>query len=170
MITGFSHVSIAVPDLEAAAKRLAEIFGLAAGPAFENAEQGVRLAYAQCGATRIELIAPLRPDSPIAKFLERNPRGGIHHFALSVDDIDGASRDLAGKGVRTLGSGGTQRNVGGDKIAFLHPADCLGALVELEEQPAEYGGGRSRQVPSFPSPDIWEDTTDPSRPRGGDSR
>jgi methylmalonyl-CoA/ethylmalonyl-CoA epimerase len=167
VITGFSHVSIAVPDIEAASRRLAETFGLAVGPALENAEQGVRLAYAQCGAARIELIAPLRPDSPIAKFLERNPRGGIHHFALSVDDLDAVSRDLAGKGVRTLGSGQTQRNVGGEKIAFLHPADLLGALVELEEHPVACEGGRRRQVPSFPSPDIWEDTPDPSQTGGG---
>ena len=144
MITGFSHVSIAVPDLEAAARRLAEIFGLAVGPALENTEQGVRLAYAQCGAARIELIAPLRPDTPIPKFLEGNPRGGIHHFALGVDDLDATSRDLAGKGVRTLGSGQTRRNVGGEKIAFLHPADFLGALVELEEHPGEDRGLGSR--------------------------
>jgi methylmalonyl-CoA/ethylmalonyl-CoA epimerase len=133
VITGFSHVSIAVPDLEAAAKRLADTYGLVVGPILENAEQGVRLVYAQCGSARIELIAPSRPDSPIAKFLERNPRGGLHHFALSVDDLDATARDLAARSVRTLGGGNVQRNVGGEKIAFLHPADFLGALVELEE-------------------------------------
>ena len=73
MITGLNHVSIVVPDIAAAARQLSEKYGLAVGPRMENAEQGVRLAYVELGAARIELIEPSRPDSPVAKFLERNP-------------------------------------------------------------------------------------------------
>jgi len=99
----------------------------------ENPEQGVRLAYVELGAARIELIEPSRPDSPIAKFLERNPNGGIHHFCLGVDDVDATVAGLAQNGVRALGSGKPQHNVAGERIAFVHPGDFLGALVELEE-------------------------------------
>jgi methylmalonyl-CoA/ethylmalonyl-CoA epimerase len=133
MITGLSHVSIAVPSLEAAAKRLKEIYGLEAGAAKVNEEQGVRLAYVELPNARIELMEPLRPDSPISKFLARNPDGGVHHFCLNVDDIAAAAR-MKTKGARVLGDGTPQRNVHGERIAFIHPKDFLGALVELEER------------------------------------
>jgi methylmalonyl-CoA/ethylmalonyl-CoA epimerase len=96
-----------------------------------NDEQGVRLAYVELPGARIELMEPSRPDSPVAKFLERNPKGGIHHFSLGVDSVDAAVDELRAKGVRVVGDG-TGRNVAGDPIAFIHPADFLGALVELE--------------------------------------
>jgi methylmalonyl-CoA/ethylmalonyl-CoA epimerase len=129
----FNHVAIVVPDIEAAARTLAEKYGLVAGERHLNEQQGVRLAYIDVENAKIELIEPLRPDSPVSKFLERNPRGGIHHFCLGVDDVGTATRELAVKGVRTLGDGTPQSNVAGERIAFIHPHDFLGALVELEE-------------------------------------
>jgi methylmalonyl-CoA/ethylmalonyl-CoA epimerase len=132
MITGLAHVSIVVPDLEAAAKTLAERYGLSTGPRMVNEQQGVRLAYVELPGSKIELMEPSRPDSPVAKFLERNPKGGIHHFCLSVDSVTAAIAELADKSVRVLGDG-QSRNVAGGRIAFIHPADFLGALVELEE-------------------------------------
>jgi methylmalonyl-CoA/ethylmalonyl-CoA epimerase len=134
MITGLSHVSIAVPSLEAAAKRLKEVYGLDVGRAMVNEEQGVRLAYVELPNARIELMEPARPDSPLAKFLQKNPAGGIHHFCVNVDNVAAASAGLAGKGVRVLGEGKESRNVHGERIAFVHPRDFLGALVELEER------------------------------------
>jgi methylmalonyl-CoA/ethylmalonyl-CoA epimerase len=134
MFTGLSHVSIVVPDIEAAARALKERYGLETGPRMVNEQQGVRLAYAAVGASRIELMEPSRPDSPVAKFLERNPKGGIHHFALNVDGMDETIGPLRESGVRILGDGAPQRNVHGERIAFIHPADFLGALVELEER------------------------------------
>lgn len=133
MITGFNHVSIVVPDLDAAVRRLAEVYGLAAGEPRVNEQQGVRLVWVQLGNAQLELMQPSRPDSPVAKFLERNPQGGIHHFCLNVDGVDAAVAQLAGDGVRVLGDGRPQHNVHGDRIAFIHPKDFLGALVELEE-------------------------------------
>jgi methylmalonyl-CoA/ethylmalonyl-CoA epimerase len=133
MITGFSHVSIVVTDIEAAALMLAEKFGLAVGERMVNEQQGVRLAYIELAGGRIELMEPSRPDSPIAKFLERNPKGGIHHLALGVDDMDRTAQTLRASGVRLLGDGKPQHNVAGERIAFIHPADFLGALVELEQ-------------------------------------
>jgi methylmalonyl-CoA/ethylmalonyl-CoA epimerase len=133
MITGLSHVSIVVPNIEAAARQLHEKYGLEVGPRMLNAEQGVRLAYVELGAAKIELMEPSRPDSPVAKFLERNPKGGIHHFCLGVDDVEKTARGFTENGVRVLGGGKPQHNVAGERIAFIHPGDFLGALVELEE-------------------------------------
>jgi len=135
MITGLSHVSIAVPDLAQAAARLHEVYGLKVSPPQTNEEQGVRLAYIELPNARIELMEPARADSPIAKFLERNPAGGIHHFCLAVDDIAQTATAIRGKGARVLGEGKPQLNVHGERIAFVHPKDFLGALVELEEHP-----------------------------------
>jgi len=138
MITGLSHVSIVVPSLDVAAKRLKDIYGLEVGAAKVNEQQGVRLAYVDLPNARIELMEPSRPDSPVSKFLERNPGGGIHHFCLEVDDVPATAAGLAQKGARVLGEGKEQRNTHGERIAFVHPKDFLGALVELEE---------SRQTP-----------------------
>jgi methylmalonyl-CoA/ethylmalonyl-CoA epimerase len=135
MITSLSHVSIVVPDLAAAARRLRETYGLRVGEIQTNEGQGVRLAYADLGNARIELMEPLRPDSPVAKFLERNPKGGIHHFSLGVDDMAATAGGLRRDGVRILGDGSPQYNVAGERIAFIHPGDFLGALVELETHP-----------------------------------
>ncbi|HEY9447929.1 MAG TPA: methylmalonyl-CoA epimerase [Burkholderiales bacterium] len=133
MIAGLSHVSLVVPDLDAAIARLKRVYGLEAGSPQVNEQQGVRLAYVILANAKIELMEPTRPDSPIAKFLERNPAGGIHHFCLNVDDIDATSRTLAQGGARVLGDGAPQYNVHGERIAFVHPKDFLGALVELEQ-------------------------------------
>ena len=133
MAIGLAHVSIVVPDIAAAARSLHETYGLVAGEPMLNEQQGVRLAYIDLGAAKIELMEPARPDSPVSKFLVRNPRGGIHHFCLSVDDLEATARAFADKGVRILGDGTPQHNVAGERIAFIHPGDFLGALVELEE-------------------------------------
>jgi methylmalonyl-CoA/ethylmalonyl-CoA epimerase len=136
MINGLSHVSIVVPNLEAAARELNVKYGLEVGAPMVNAEQGVRLAYIELGNSKIELMEPSRPDSPVSKFLERNPKGGIHHLCLGVEDVETAARALVQNGVRMLGEGRTQRNVAGAAIAFIHPGDFLGALVELEQHKA----------------------------------
>lgn len=133
MITGLSHVSIVVPSLDAAAKRLGEVYGLALGEVKTNEQQGVRLAYVELGNAKIELMEPLRADSPVAKFLQRNPGGGIHHFCLAVDSVESTAAQIAANGARVLGDGSPQLNVHGERIAFVHPKDFLGALVELEE-------------------------------------
>ena len=147
MITGLSHVSIAVPSLEAAARRLKDLYGLEVGAAKVNEQQGVRLAYVELPGARIELMEPSRPDSPISRFLERNPQGGIHHFCLNVDDVAAVTREVSGKGVRVLGSGSPQHNVHGERIAFVHPKDFLGALVELEEGKSKVENRKSKGKP-----------------------
>ena len=132
MITGLSHVSIVVPNLDAAARELEKKFGLRIGEICVNEQQGVRMAYVDLGNSKIELMEPSRPDSPVAKFLDRNPRGGIHHFSLQVESVQATRVELEHRGARVLGDG-TQKNVHGESIAFVHPQDFFGALVELEE-------------------------------------
>ena len=132
MITGLSHVSIVVPNLQTAARELEKKYGLKIGEIRVNEQQGVRMAYVDLGNAKIELMEPSRPDSPVAKFLERNPRGGIHHFSLQVNSIQASIVELEHQGARVIGDG-MQKNVHGERIAFVHPRDFLGALVELEE-------------------------------------
>jgi methylmalonyl-CoA/ethylmalonyl-CoA epimerase len=124
-------VSIAVPDIAAAAEALEARLGLKAGPIEENAGQGVRLAYVELGNAKIELIEPTSPSSPIARFLERYPAGGLHHVCLGVGDLEAVLANATAAGARLAGKPAV--NVHGDRIAFLDPKDVLGALVELEE-------------------------------------
>ena len=135
MITQLAHVSIVVPSLDTAAKRLAATYGLSIGDVKVNEQQGVRMAYVDLGNAKIELMEPSRADSPVMKFLERNPKGGIHHFSLGVDSVDQFRAEVTAKGAQVLGDGSPQFNVHGERIAFVHPKDFLGALVEIEEQP-----------------------------------
>jgi methylmalonyl-CoA/ethylmalonyl-CoA epimerase len=129
-----SHVSIVVPDLDEAAARLKKVYGLAIGPVEINVGQGVRMAYVTLPNAKIELMEPLRPDAPVAKFLERNPGGGLHHFSLVVENVVKTATSLRERGVNVLGDERAQRNAHGERIAFIHPKDFLGVLVELEEQ------------------------------------
>jgi len=134
MITGLGHISIVVPSLDAAARELEARYGLRIGEIRVNGEQGVRIAYVDLGNAKIELMEPSRPDSPVAKFLERNPRGGLHHFCLDVDNLPATAAALEARDTRLLGDGEPQLNVHGERIAFIHPRDFLGVLVELEER------------------------------------
>ncbi len=131
--TGLSHVSIVVPDLAAALEKLRALYGFSAGEIKVNAEQGVRMTYIDLGNAKIELMEPSRSDSPVAKFLERNPKGGIHHFCLGVDNVEQTTQQLSAAGAKVLGGGKLQLNVHGERIAFVHPQDFLGVLIELEE-------------------------------------
>lgn len=132
MIQGLSHVSLVVPDLEQAAQHVQALFGLQAGPVMVNEQQGVRLTYIELGNARIELMQP-RPDNvALMRFLERHPQGGLHHLSLAVDSVAQTCQDLALEGVKTVSAPGAL-NVHGHPIAFIHPRDFLGALLELEE-------------------------------------
>ena len=133
MLGRLNHVAIAVKDAAKAAKIYGAAFGAKVSEAVPLPEHGVTTVFVTLPNTKIEFIQPLGEASPIAKFLERNPKGGIHHFCLSVDDVGKTAHAFAQNGVRLLGAGKPQRNVAGEPIAFVHPGDFLGALVELEE-------------------------------------
>ena len=102
-------------------------------PRWPQAEHGVTTVFINLPNTKIELIEPLGADSPITKFLDRNPEGGIHHLCYEVDDIIGARDRLKASGARVLGSGEPKIGAHGKPVLFLHPKDLLGTLVELEQ-------------------------------------
>jgi methylmalonyl-CoA/ethylmalonyl-CoA epimerase len=132
-VDGFSHVGIAVPDLEAARALFAQSFGCSVGAPIDVPGQALRLAYVELGPVKIELLMPTDKSSPVAKFLERNPKGGLHHIALSVADAQAAAVASAAAGLQVLGAGPAPGHHG-RPLFFLHPKDAVGALVEIEER------------------------------------
>lgn len=132
MLQTLSHVSIVVPNLDVAISRLESVYGLRAGPREVNAVQGVVLTYVTLSNVKLELMQPLQSDGPLGRFLEKNPRGGLHHMSFEVESLNTALACLAPANVLPVSAPGTL-NVHGDPIAFLHPKDFLGVLVELEQ-------------------------------------
>jgi methylmalonyl-CoA/ethylmalonyl-CoA epimerase len=133
MIGRLNHVAIAVPDLQAAAAVYRGLLGATLSEAVPQPDHGVTTIFVELPNTKIELLEPLGPDSPIAKFLERNPAGGIHHICYEVDDIAAAARRLVGEGARILGGGEPKIGAHGKPVLFLHPKDFCGTLTELEQ-------------------------------------
>ncbi len=125
------HIGIATPSIADALKFWRDALGLEVVHTEEVAEQGVRVAMLPVGEPRIELLEPSRPDSPIAKFLEK--RGaGVHHIAVRVEDIRATLAQLKAGGARLIDE--TPR-VGADNclVAFVHPSSAGGVLLELVE-------------------------------------
>jgi methylmalonyl-CoA/ethylmalonyl-CoA epimerase len=133
MIGKLNHVAIAVRDIEAATRLYRENLGATASAAVAQPEHGVTTVFITLPNTKIELLEPLGAASPIAKFLERNPDGGIHHLCYEVEDIVAARDRLKAGGARVLGDGEPKMGAHGKPVLFLHPKDFLGTLVELEE-------------------------------------
>lgn len=132
MIGNLNHIAIAVPDLDQAVSFYRDVLGGNVSKADDLPEHGVTTVFVDLGNTKLELLYPLGETSPIAKFLEKNPAGGIHHFCLEVEDVAVASRVLQEKGIRLLGE--PKIGAHGKPVVFLHPKDCLGCLVELEDR------------------------------------
>jgi methylmalonyl-CoA/ethylmalonyl-CoA epimerase len=133
MIGRLNHVAIAVRDIAAAARVYRETLGAQTSEEVPQPEHGVTTIFINLPNTKIELIAPLGADSPIEKFLERNPDGGMHHVCYEVDDIAVARDRLRAAGARVLGTGEPKIGAHGKPVLFLHPKDFNGTLVELEQ-------------------------------------
>ncbi len=133
MIGRLNHVAIAVPDLEAAAGQYRDALGAAVSDPEALPEHGVRVVFVELANAKIELLEPLSADSPIAKFLHKNPTGGVHHVCYEVADIIAARDHLISKGVRVLGDGEPRTGAHGKPMLFLNPKDFSGTLIELEE-------------------------------------
>ena len=133
MIGRLNHVAIAVPDLDAAAEQYRTALGAKVGAPQDEPDHGVTVVFIELPNTKIELLHPLGPDSPIAGFLQKNPSGGIHHVCYEVDDILAARDHLQSNGARVLGSGEPRIGAHGKPVLFLHPKDFNGTLVELEQ-------------------------------------
>jgi methylmalonyl-CoA/ethylmalonyl-CoA epimerase len=133
MIGRLNHVAIAVRDLSKAARSYRDTLGAAVSAPVPLADHGVTTVFVTLPNTKIELIAPLGANSPIEKFLERNPDGGIHHVCYEVDDIRSARDQLKTAGARVLGDGEPKTGAHGKPVLFLHPKDFYGTLIELEQ-------------------------------------
>jgi methylmalonyl-CoA/ethylmalonyl-CoA epimerase len=133
MIGRLNHVAIAVRDIGAASELYRETLGADVSVPEALEEHGVTVVFITLPNTKIELLEPLGADSPIAKFLEKNPDGGIHHVCYEVEDIRTARDRLVKSGARVLGSGEPKIGAHGKPVLFLHPKDFNGTLIELEQ-------------------------------------
>ena len=131
-----NHVGVATPSIEASLAMYRSMFGAEPhGAPFDLPAQGVRVCFVDAPNAQIELIEPLGADSPIVKFLEKNPQGGQHHVCFEVPDIEAARSEFEGKGARILGP--TRIGAHGTPIFFIHPKDMGGVLTEVMETPAQ---------------------------------
>ncbi|MEM7730329.1 MAG: methylmalonyl-CoA epimerase [Pseudomonadota bacterium] len=136
MIGPLNHVGVAVPDIAKAIDFYRDILG-----ATEITEpkalppQGVSYAFVNLPSGQVELIEPYGENSPITKYLERNPKGGQHHICFEVDDIHEAKALMESRGMRVL----NEPRIGahGTLVVFLHPGDSGGVLIELMETPKD---------------------------------
>lgn len=133
MIGKLNHVAIVVPDLDAASVLYREQFGVLVSEKVDLPEHGVTTVFVALPNTKIELLHPLGASSPIARFLEKNPAGGIHHLCYEVEDIAQAVQKLQKQGMRILGDGKPTIGAHGKPMVFLHPKDVMGTLIELEQ-------------------------------------
>lgn len=127
------HIGIATTEIGGAAEMWDDLLGLRADHTEEVAGQKVRVCMLPLGESRLELLEPMSPDSPISKFLEKRG-GGIHHIALSVEDIRATLQALKKKGARLIDQE-PRAGAGGCLVAFIHPSSTGGVLLELVQEP-----------------------------------
>ena len=137
-----NHIGIATPSIADSVAYYREVMGaVEVSEPFDMPEQGVKVCFVDTpgldgtNGTQIELIEPLGPDSPIAKFLEKNPAGAQHHVCYEVEDIEDARKWFEELGKRILDP--TRIGAHGTPIFFLHPKDMMGQLTEIMETPKE---------------------------------
>ena len=137
-----NHIGVATPSIEESVRYYRDVMGATSfHKPFDLEAQGVKVCFVDTPGlngthgTQIELIEPLGPDSPIAKFLEKNPAGGQHHVCYEVEDIEDARKWFEDMGKRILGP--TRIGAHGTPIFFLHPKDMMGQLTEIMETPKE---------------------------------
>ncbi|MFN5125150.1 MAG: methylmalonyl-CoA epimerase [Bradyrhizobium sp.] len=133
MLGRLNHVAIAVKDAKQAAKIYGTAFNAEISDAVPLPEHGVITVLVTLPTTTIAFIEPRGAASPIAKFVERNADGGIHHVCYDVPDIIAARDRMIAEGARVLGDGQPKIGAHGKPVLFFHPKDFSGALVEIEQ-------------------------------------
>jgi methylmalonyl-CoA/ethylmalonyl-CoA epimerase len=133
MIGRLNHVAIAVRDIAKASALYRDTLGAKVTAPVAQPAHGVTVVFVELPNTKIEFLEPLGADSPIARFLDKNPDGGIHHVCFEVDDIIAARDHLKAQGARILGDGEPKIGAHDKPVLFLHPKDFNGTLVELEQ-------------------------------------
>jgi len=127
-----NHVAIAVPDLAASTAFYRDVMGAKCSAPIDLPEHGVTTVFVELPNTKFELLHPLGAKSPIQNFLDKNKTGGIHHVCVEVSDINAAVKQMKERNIRCLNE---EPKIGahGKPVVFLHPKDCGGVLVELEQ-------------------------------------
>lgn len=133
MIGRLNHVAIAVRDIAKASEVYRTTLGADVSETVAQHAHGVTTVFVTLPNTKIELLEPLGDNSPILKFLEKNPDGGVHHICYEVEDILAARDELKAKGARVIGDGEPKIGAHGKPVLFLHPKDFFGTLVEIEQ-------------------------------------
>src|SRR5436309_11980740 len=133
MIGRLNHVAIAVGDIAKASQLYRDTLGADVSAVVAQPDHGVNTVFVELPNTKIELLEPLGENSPIAKFLEKNPAGGIHHVCYEVDDIYAARDRMREAGATITGTGEPKIGAHGKPVIFLHPKDFVGTLIELEQ-------------------------------------
>ena len=128
-----NHVAIAVPDIMIASNMWHKALGANVSEPKTLPEHGVKVVFIDSPNTKVELLEPLNENSPISKFLEKNPNGGMHHICYEVSDLKSASLKLKAIGASILGDGNPKIGAHGNPVIFLKPSDFSGTLIELEE-------------------------------------
>ena len=133
MIGSINHIAIAVPDLGLASAQWRERLGAVVSAPKRLPKHGVKVVFIAASNGKVELLEPLDDKSPIAKFLERNPDGGLHHICFDVPDLIASRDQLLATGARILGSPDPKIGAHGKPVLFIHPKDLTGSLIELQQ-------------------------------------
>jgi len=128
-----NHIAIAVPNIKSASDIWEKALGAKISAPETLTEHGVRVVFVESPNTKIELLEPLNENSPISRFLEKNPNGGMHHICYEVNNLKLASQKLESVGAKILGDGQPKIGAHGKPVIFLNPKDFSGTLIELEE-------------------------------------
>ena len=128
-----NHIAIAVPDVKEAALKWQQALDIKKSEIIVLEEHGVKVVFLEFSNLKIELLEPLNDKSPISKFLEKNPKGGMHHICFEVEKITETINALKNKNINILGDGNPKIGAHNKPVVFLHPNDLSGTLVELEE-------------------------------------
>ena len=128
-----NHIAIAVPNIKSASDIWEKALGAKISAPQTLTEHGVRVVFVESPNTKIELLEPLNENSPISRFLEKNPNGGMHHICYEVNNLKLASQKLEVVGAKILGDGQPKIGAHGKPVIFLNPKDFSGTLIELEE-------------------------------------
>ena len=134
MLKRLNHIAIVVPNVKKAKEIYKQKFNAVVSDPKTYPEHGVTVVFVELENTKIELMEPYGEKSPIKKFLEKNPDGGMHHICIEVSNIEESLSKLKEKNVTVLGSGEPVKGSHNKPILFLHPKEFCGTLIELEEE------------------------------------
>ena len=133
MLGKLNHIAIAVPNIKEAAEQYKNIFGAKVSDPVEQPDHGVTTVFIDLGNTKIELLEKLGDGSPIENFINKNPKGGMHHICIEVENINDAVEKLNDHEIAITGTGKPKIGAHGKPVVFLHPKSCNGTMIELEE-------------------------------------